>query len=58
MKKKYIEPQMDVVELKHRCTLLAGSVVGSNVYNEDADNNEYGLAPGFGNWDRLNWDWD
>jgi hypothetical protein len=43
MKKKYIEPQMDVVELKHRCTLLAGSAAGSSVYDEEAYENEYGL---------------
>lgn len=45
MKKKYIEPQMDVVELKHRCSLLAGSPTGSRVYDGDeyANDDEYGL---------------
>lgn len=32
MKKNYMKPNMKVVELKGRHTLLAGSAVGTNVY--------------------------
>ena len=33
MKKNYMKPNMKVVELKGRHTLLAGSAVGTNVYS-------------------------
>ncbi len=37
MKKNYMKPDMKVVELKSRQMLLAGSLPGTNVYDEDAD---------------------
>lgn len=43
MKKKYMTPQAEVIEIKTNYQLLAGSPAGSNVYSEDADENEYGL---------------
>ena len=46
MKKRYISPEMDVIELKHQQTLLAGSatfnVMDSTISAEDVD------APLFG----------
>lgn len=33
MKKNYMKPNMKVVELRGRHTLLAGSAVGTNVYS-------------------------
>lgn len=42
-KKQYMQPQTEVVEIKASAQLLAGSPAGSQVYDEDADENEYGL---------------
>ena len=46
MKKTYIHPEMEVVELNMSQTLLAGSVLGDGVFNDLADENTDGLAPG------------
>ena len=43
MKKAYINPEMEIVEIKGQ-VLLAGSAVGANVY-EDAANEGAVLAP-------------
>lgn len=41
MKKNYMKPDMKVVELKSRQMLLAGSAVGTRVYNDSyADEDE------------------
>ena len=36
-KKDYMKPQMKVVELQMRNTLLVGSAVGRSVYEDPAD---------------------
>ena len=46
MKKTYIHPEMEVVELNMSQTLLAGSVLGDGVFNDLADESSVGLAPG------------
>ena len=46
MKKTYIHPEMEVVELNMTRTLLAGSVMGDGVLNDLADESSVGLAPG------------
>ncbi len=46
MKKTYIHPEMEVVELNMTRTLLAGSVMGDGVLNDFADESSVGLAPG------------
>ena len=43
MKKTYIRPEMEIVEIQ-RQVLLAGSAVGANVYDEPADGGTV-LAP-------------
>lgn len=40
MKKNYMKPDMKVVELKSRQMLLAGSAVGTRVYDSYADEDE------------------
>ena len=44
MKKTYIHPDMEVVELNMSRTLLAGSVLGDSVLNDLADESTAGLA--------------
>ena len=46
MKKTYISPEMDVIELKHQQTLLAGSVDGfAPDLNETGGDGSDALAP-------------
>jgi len=45
MKKIYLSPEMDVIELKKQ-TLLAGSV-NAPVDNNEQQSNENALAPGY-----------
>ena len=54
MKKIYMSPTMDVIELKHQQTLLAGSVDGFNGALDDTDGDGDGddaLAPEHEWWD-------
>lgn len=44
MRKRYITPQTDVVEMKTDRNLLAGSVIGNNVLDGDATNGDIGLT--------------
>jgi hypothetical protein len=37
MKKEYNKPQMKVVELQHKCQILAGSVDANGINNELLD---------------------
>ena len=46
MKKTYIHPEMEVVEVNMSQTLLAGSALGDGVLNDFADESSVGLAPG------------
>lgn len=43
MKKTYIHPEMEIVEIQGQ-VLLAGSAVGANVYGDEADGGAV-LAP-------------
>lgn len=43
MKKIYIAPQTEVIKVKAHQQLLAGSPTGGRVFNDDAEENEYGL---------------
>ena len=45
MKKTYIHPEMEVIEVNMDQSLLAGSVIGDGVFNDLADENTDGLAP-------------
>ena len=45
MKKTYIHPEMEIVEIQGQ-VLLAGSPVGANVYGDAADANNYVLQNG------------
>ena len=49
MKKTYIHPEMEIVEIQGQ-VLLAGSAVGANVY-EDAANEGDVLAPQNNYWE-------
>ena len=59
MKKKYMMPTMQVVVLKQKCHILAGSPVGSargNVFNQDniTGSNGQGRSRAVFEWD----DWE
>ena len=45
MKKTYMHPEMEIVEIKGQ-VLLAGSPVGANVYDDSADSGD-ALAPDY-----------
>jgi len=46
MKKIYMSPTMDVIELKHQQTLLAGSVPGfDGALDDTGDDGDAALAP-------------
>ena len=47
MKKKYMEPLMEVEIMEMNQQLLAGSVIGDDVFDEDAGDGLPGMAPGF-----------
>lgn len=51
MKKIYIAPEMEVVEISYNPQLLAGSVAGQDVIDDYADPDIPGLAPGFSDTD-------
>jgi len=52
MKKIYMSPTMDVIELKHQQTLLAGSVDGFNgALDDTGGNGGDALAPEHEWWD-------
>lgn len=53
MKKTYIHPEMDVVELNMTRTLLAGSVTGGDVLDVDAGDGVSGMAPSLDGLDLL-----
>ena len=50
MKKTYIHPEMEIVEIKGQ-VLLAGSPVGANVYDDPADGGGTVLAPETHYWE-------
>lgn len=45
MKKTYINPEMEIVELNMTQTLMAGSAVGTTVLDDPAGTDTPGLAP-------------
>ena len=54
IKKDYMKPEMQTVELKHKCQILAGSVDANGINNEliNEDVNE-GFSPELGVIDVL-----
>ena len=50
MKKTYIHPEMEIVEIQGQ-VLLAGSPVGANVYEDDAADASDVLAPETHYWE-------
>ena len=46
MKKEYINPELEVVDLKMNCTLMAGSPTAP-LDDTNPQSNEDALAPGF-----------
>lgn len=53
MKKNYIAPDMEVVNIRFSQYLMAGSVTGGDVFDENAGDGVPGLAPAMGSEELL-----